>query len=431
MSKLQILKDNAASGPGQTGSGSKSPTSATSLFSSPAASPRTKRKYKETLNFVSFHSKVNMRRKWRSKKSAFEKFVDLESDFDSSELNAYTGPRLESTCVVDQGNIDELQQFYVKQSGRLHRKYVYRILILAEQVYRTESTLLLDVNLPADALINICGDIHGQLYDLIKIFKLQGPPSATNYYLFNGDIVDKGQHSIECLLLLLLYKLVYPQWVFINRGNHESALVNVRHGFQKELLQKYPQDLFLFEFFGELFKWIPVAHLINDKIFVIHGGLPDQPDLKIEDIRQKKPPIEAHENEMIAGLLWSDPVLINGISPSTRGIGVFFGPDVTQSFLERNDLKCIIRSHAEVKSGCGLSHANCYTVFSAPFEEKGIMGGLIELRGDTLNLQGNVFKACGQEEAVALLEGNADYEGAAGDGNFNGSKRQVTENLLQ
>ena len=150
------------------------------------------------------------------------------------------------------------------------------------------------------------------------------------------------------MLLLLLYKLAYPQWVFINRGNHESALVNVRHGFQKELLQKYPQDVFLFEFFGELFKWIPVAHLINDKIFVIHGGLPDQPDLTIEKIREKKyvlkcrnfdldlifwrhcgdpnsyyityyiifslvsrcrPPIEAHENEMIAGLLWSDPVL--------------------------------------------------------------------------------------------------------------------------
>jgi hypothetical protein len=90
MSKLQILKDTAASGPGQTGSGSKSATSATSLLASASASPRTKRKYKETLNFVSFHSKVNMRRKWRSKKSAFEKFVDLESDFDSSELNAYT-----------------------------------------------------------------------------------------------------------------------------------------------------------------------------------------------------------------------------------------------------------------------------------------------------------------------------------------------------
>ena len=90
MSKLQILKDTTASGPGQTGSGSKSATSATSLLGSASASPRTKRKYKETLNFVSFHSKVNMRRKWRSKKSAFEKFVDLESDFDSSELSAYT-----------------------------------------------------------------------------------------------------------------------------------------------------------------------------------------------------------------------------------------------------------------------------------------------------------------------------------------------------
>lgn len=74
-------------------------------------------------------------------------------------------------------------------------------------------------------------------------------------------------------------------------------------------------------------------------------------------------------------------------------------------------MKCIVRSHAEVKSGCGLSHAGCYTVFSAPYEDKGIMGGLIEIKGDTLNLQGNVFKACSQEEAMALLEGRADYEG--------------------
>ena len=108
--------------------------------------------------------------------------------------------------------------------------------------------------------------------------------------------------------------------------------------------------------------------------------------------------------------------------------------DLLKSFstiiIERNDLKCIIRSHAEVKSGCGLSHANCYTVFSAPMKDKGIMGGLIELRGDTLNLQGNVFKACGQEEAVALLEGRADYDGD--DVNeSNDPNREVTDNILQ
>lgn len=100
--------------------------------------------------------------------------------------------------------------------------------------------------------------------------------------------MDKGQHSIECLILLLAYKLAYPKWVFINRGNHESAMVNVRHGFQKELLRKYPQDIFLFEFIGELFKWIPVAHLISQKILVVHGGLPQDNNLTIDDIRQKK-----------------------------------------------------------------------------------------------------------------------------------------------
>ena len=122
-----------------------------------------------------------------------------------------------------------------------------------------------------------------------------------------------------------------------------------------------------------------------------------------------RPPTEAQHDSTIAGLLWSDPVLKDGYLPSTRGMGVFFGPDVTKGFLERNDLKCLIRSHAEVKNGCGLSHAGCYTVFSAPLQEKGIMGGLIELRGDSLNLQGNVFSACGQEEAVALLEGRKMY----------------------
>lgn len=250
----------------------------------------TSQKYKETFNFVTFHSKINLRRKLRSKNSPFANFIDLRSDFGGSELASYTGPRWEGPLGVppDQGFINDLQTFFVVRNGRLARKYLYKTLIEVEKLYRRRSAIMVELNIPEDARMNICGDIHGQLYDLIKIFKLQGPPSASNFYLFNGDIVDKGPHSIECLLLLFLYKLAYPDWVFINRGNHEAAMVNVRHGFQKELLQKYPQDMFLFEYIGEVFRWMPVAHLISRKIFVIHGGLPNMPDLTLEDIRQKK-----------------------------------------------------------------------------------------------------------------------------------------------
>ena len=66
-------------------------------------------------------------------------------------------------------------------------------------------------------MINICGDIHGQYPDLVKIFQLRGPPSSTNLYLFNGDIVDKGPKSVECILTLFIYKLIYPKFIFINR----------------------------------------------------------------------------------------------------------------------------------------------------------------------------------------------------------------------
>ena len=245
-------------------------------------------KYKETFNFVAFHSKVNLRRKFRSQTSRFGKFVNVEKDFSGAELENYEGPRIGKNEGDSPAWIEGLQTYLVAKQGRLHRKFLYRLLCMSEDWYRRANSLLVEVDLPPEAVINICGDIHGQLFDLIKILKLQGPPSATNYYLFNGDIVDKGPHSIECLILLLAYKLAYPRWVFINRGNHESALVNIRHGFQKELLQKYPQDIFLFEFIGEIFKWIPVAHVISSKVMVVHGGLPQDNNLTLEDIRRKK-----------------------------------------------------------------------------------------------------------------------------------------------
>ena len=153
MSKLQILKEAV-----------KRPSSA-------AGTSTGKGKYRESFNFVAFHSKVNLRRKLRSKSSPFGNFLDIDSDFKDAATDK--GPKLEASEDINQSFIDQLQAFFVVQNGRLHRKYVYRILSLVEKVYRRHP-LMVDVTLPPEALINICGDVHGQLYDLIKIFKLQG-----------------------------------------------------------------------------------------------------------------------------------------------------------------------------------------------------------------------------------------------------------------
>ena len=114
--------------------------------------------------------------------------------------------------------------------------------------------------------------------------------------------MDKGERSVECILLLFLYKLVYPNFVYLNRGNHEDSTLNLRCGFRDEISRKYgdgggdgitsivktTDDHFMFEFFGEVFRWMPIAHLINQKIFVVHGGISASDGLTIDQLRNKK-----------------------------------------------------------------------------------------------------------------------------------------------
>ena len=105
--------------------------------------------------------------------------------------------------------------------------------------------------------------------------------------------MDKGERSMECILLLFVYQLVYPYFVYLNRGNHESLMLNIKNGFRDEIIKKYGgpnqfDDHFMFEYFGEVFRWMPIAHLINHKIFVVHGGISGSDNLAIEDIRNKK-----------------------------------------------------------------------------------------------------------------------------------------------
>ena len=209
------------------------------------------------------------------------------------------------------------------------------------------------VRLPfPDQNLTICGDIHGQYSDLAEIFRRNGlPDSKSNPYLFNGDFVDRGPDSKGCILTLLLWGLADPGSVHLNRGNHERIDMNFYYGFRKEL-----NDDDLFVRFNKLFDYLPTAHVIGEKIFVVHGGLARKNFLLAE-----------MENMSQNELLWNDPSEQPGISSNPRGEGVYrFGPDVTEEFLKTNNLDLLVRSHEMVQQGYEYSqNGKCVTVFSA------------------------------------------------------------------
>jgi hypothetical protein len=80
-------------------------------------------------------------------------------------------------------------------------------------------------DVPAGQAICIVGDVHGQLADLLHIFRTHGLPAANRPYLFNGDFVDRGEHGVEVCLALFALQQLHPRAVFLNRGNHEDRAV--------------------------------------------------------------------------------------------------------------------------------------------------------------------------------------------------------------
>jgi serine/threonine-protein phosphatase 5 len=114
--------------------------------------------------------------------------------------------------------------------------------------------------------VTICGDIHGQFFDLLHIFKLNGYHSDQHYYVFNGDFVDRGSYSMEVVLTMLAFKCAYPRSFFMTRGNHESESVNRMHGFYEECRKKYGD--IMFSMVNKVFNHLPLAYIVAEKIFV-------------------------------------------------------------------------------------------------------------------------------------------------------------------
>eukprot|EP01118_Nematostelium_gracile_P018746 TRINITY_DN8453_c0_g1_i1.p1 TRINITY_DN8453_c0_g1~~TRINITY_DN8453_c0_g1_i1.p1 ORF type:complete len:487 (-),score=134.49 TRINITY_DN8453_c0_g1_i1:87-1547(-) len=307
------------------------------------------------------------------KRSAFENAIAVEetSVSDTIDLNeitvdaSYDGPRLEGPITREL--VMELMGFLKKQK-KLHLKYIYSLLVQSKNILcKLDSMISIDI--PAGNRFTICGDTHGQFYDLCNIFELNGLPSETNPYLFNGDFVDRGSFSVEVITLLLAWKVLYPNHMHLMRGNHESITMNRTYGFEGEVMAKYTKKCF--DLFTEVFNWLPLAAHVkasNGKAaFVVHGGLFSKDDVTLNDIKAIQRNHQPPDSGLMCEILWSDPQPFNGLAPNKRGVGVAFGPDVIAKFCEKNNIEIVVRSH-EVKEEGYLIEANgkLVTVFSAP-----------------------------------------------------------------
>jgi serine/threonine-protein phosphatase PP1 catalytic subunit len=216
--------------------------------------------------------------------------------------------------------------------------------------------------------ITVVGDIHGQLHDLLRIFdRLQHPPGSS--YLFLGDYIDRGKNSIECICLLLAYKVKYPDRVFLLRGTHECSVMNCSCGFNKEVAKCFSP--MIYASFSQVFDCLPLAAVVQGKVFCVHGGL--SAELRsLDEIRARERPAEVPETGAFADLLWADPNTgpdCQKFDSSERGAGVVFSVEATREFLAENRLQFIARAHQAVKEGYDFPYPGSrelVTIFSAP-----------------------------------------------------------------
>jgi diadenosine tetraphosphatase ApaH/serine/threonine PP2A family protein phosphatase len=193
----------------------------------------------------------------------------------------------------------------------------------------------------------LVGDLHGNLQDLVRIIRLKGLEAT---YIFLGDYVDRGQFSPEVILFLLTLTCKYPDTVYLLRGNHECCSIASSYGFRTNILELYNEQLF--SQFVEVFDWFPLAAIVNNTIFCVHGGI--DPTLhSVQQIAALERPLDLEAcNPLARRILWADPT--KAISMFREGIrdgGIEFGPLALRNFLGANSLKVLVRAHQCVPEG--------------------------------------------------------------------------------
>jgi len=257
--------------------------------------------------------------------------------------------------------------------------------------------------------VTICGDIHGQFYDLKELFRVGGECPYTNY-LFMGDFVDRGFYSVETFLLLLALKVRYPDRITLIRGNHESRQITQVYGFYDECIRKYGSAN-VWRYCCEIFDYLSLSAIIDDKIFCVHGGL--SPTIStIDQIRTIDRKQEVPHMGPMCDLLWSDPDDIQNWGISPRGAGYIFGGDVVSKFILDNNLDLIARAHQLVMEGYKLMFDDTIvTVWSAPnyCYRCGNVAAILEL-DENLKSNYKIFEAAPQDHRnMPSKKPSADY----------------------
>ncbi|KAF5857801.1 3',5'-cyclic-nucleotide phosphodiesterase (PDEase) (3':5'-CNP) [Aspergillus alliaceus] len=261
---------------------------------------------------------------------------------------------------------------HLYREGRLTEDQALWIIKTGTDILRSEPNLL-----EMDAPITVCGDIHGQYYDLMKLFEVGGDPCETRY-LFLGDYVDRGYFSIECVLYLWALKIWYPKSLWLLRGNHECSHLTEYFTFKLECKHKYSEQIY--KACIESFCSLPLAAVMNKQFFCVHGGL--SPELHtLEDIKAVDRFHEPPTHGLMCDILWADPLEEFGQETtneffahnSVRGCSYSFSYRAACAFLEKNNLLSIIRAHEAQDAGYRMyrktrttGFPSVITIFSAP-----------------------------------------------------------------
>lgn len=312
---------------------------------------------------------------------------------------------------------------YFGSGLKLHMRYAVIVVRSAVAVLRNEPNV---VNIPGptqESPVVVVGDLHGSLPDLICILEKYGWPSKSQRYVFNGDFVDRGTQGCEVLLVLLCLKALFPDEVFLIRGNHEDATISAAYGFKEETVEKFSETMF--NVFVSAFMALPLCAVIGQEngMFVVHAGLFRDDSVGFDEIEAvdrfkyasmlcDEVVTNTYDDTIVEDMTWSDPTNDPGIHPNDdRGAGVFYGPDIVTRFLSKNNLKTLVRSHEAMCQGSecvemagGFSY---WTVFSASnYSGSGNRGAVLCFTG--LIEPPEVFKYRSTAAAVQLDVSNLD-----------------------